>query len=193
MRTRWATKILGKLKHALPLAVLLILSMGRADVRGCACDVAKPETMAARECSLCREAEAQPPEPRFFFIKDNTPTKPDRWLELPRFHGASPQDLAGMSAADRTAYWTAAIAKARELWGGQWGLAMNGLERRTQCHAHIHIGKLLDGVENDRFVVVNGPADIPVPSDGTGVWVHPVGNRLHAHLGDQAAELVLER
>jgi hypothetical protein len=179
--------------RTLAATVLLLLPLGRADVRGCACDVSKPETMAARECSLCREAEAQPPEPRFFFIKDSTPTKPNRWLALPRFHGASPQDLAGMSAADRTAYWTAAIAKARELWGGQWGLAMNGLERRTQCHAHIHIGKLLDGVENDRFVVADGPADIPVPRDGTGVWVHPVGNKLHAHLGDQAAELVLER
>src|ERR1035437_7758236 len=78
MRTRWATKILGKLKHALPLAVLLILSMGRADVRGCACDVAKPETMAARECALCREAEPQPPEPRFFFVQDANPTTPNR-------------------------------------------------------------------------------------------------------------------
>ena len=179
--------------RTLAATVLLLLPLGRADVRGCACDVAKPETMAATECALCRQTEAQPAEPRFFFVQDANPTKPNRWLALPRFHGASPQDLAGMSAADRTAYWTAAIGKARELWGGQWGLAMNGLERRTQCHAHIHIGKLLDDVENDRFVLVDGPADIPVPRDGTGVWVHPVGNKLHAHLGDQAAELVLER
>jgi diadenosine tetraphosphate (Ap4A) HIT family hydrolase len=179
--------------RTLAATVLLLLPLGRADVRGCACDVSKPETMAADECQLCRLAEAQPAEPQFFFIKDANPTKPNRWLVLPRFHGASPQELAGMTAAERTAYWTAAIAKARELWGNQWGLAMNGLERRTQCHAHIHIGKLLDGVENDRFVVVDSPADIPVPRDGTGVWVHPVGNKLHAHLGDQAAELVLER
>ena len=185
----------GKLKHAPPLAaiVLLLLTLGRADVRGCGCDVAKPETMAAEECQLCRLAESQPAEPQFFFVKDANPTKPNRWLALPRFHGVSPQDLAGMSTAERTGYWTAAIGKAREVWGNRWGVAMNGLERRTQCHAHIHIGKLLDGVENDRFVVVNGPADIPVPRDGTGVWVHPAGNRLHAHLGDQAAELVLER
>ena len=179
MRFRWADKMQGKLKHAPPLAaiVLLLLTLGRADVRGCGCDVAKPETMAAEECQLCRLAESQPAEPQFFFVKDANPTKPNRWLALPRFHGVSPQDLAGMSTAERTGYWTAAIGKAREVWGNRWGVAMNGLERRTQCHAHIHIGKLLDGVEND----------------GTGVWVHPAGNRLHAHLGDQAAELVLER
>ncbi|MGA2722013.1 MAG: hypothetical protein ABSG79_06315 [Bryobacteraceae bacterium] len=177
----------------LAATVLLLLPLGRADVGGCACDVSKPETMAAGECSLCRQAEAQPAEPQFFFIKDANPTKPNRWLALPRFHGAGLQDLAGMSASERTAYWTAAIGKARELWGGQWGLAMNGFERRTQCHAHIHIGKLLAGVENDSFVLVDSPADIPVPRDGTGIWVHPVGNKLHAHLGDQAAEFMLER
>ena len=193
MRSRWATKILGKLKLALPLTLLVLLPLGRGDVRGCGCDVAKPETMAATECQLCRLAEDQPAEPRFFFVKDANPTKPNRWLALPRFHGASPQDLAGMTADERTGYWTAAIGKAREVWGDRWGVALNGLERRTQCHAHIHVGKLLDGVENDRFVVVDGPADIPVPPDGTGVWVHPVGKKLHAHVGDQAAELVLER
>ena len=141
--------------RTLAATILLILPLGRADVRGCACDVSKPETMAATECQLCRLAEAQP--------------------------------------AERTGYWTAAIAKARELWGNQWGIAMNGLERRTQCHAHMHIGKLLDGVEDDGFVVVDSPADIPVPPDGTGIWIHPVGNKLHVHVGDQAAELVLER
>jgi len=179
--------------RTLVATVLLLLPLGRADVRGCGCDVARPETMAATECQLCRLAEAQPAEPQFFFVKDANPTKPNRWLALPRFHGVSPQDLAGMTAAQRTGYWTAAIAKARELWGSQWGVAMNGLERRTQCHAHMHIGKLLDGVEDDGFVVVDSPAEIPVPPDGTGIWVHPVGNKLHVHVGDQAAELVLER
>ena len=101
--------------RTLAATALLLLPLGRADVRGCACDVSKRETMAATECSLCRQAEAQPAEPQFFFIKDANPTKPNRMLALPRFHGASPQELAGMTAAERTAYWTASIAKAREL------------------------------------------------------------------------------
>jgi hypothetical protein len=46
----------------LAATVFLLLPLGRADVRGCACDVSKPETMAATECQLCRVAEAQPAE-----------------------------------------------------------------------------------------------------------------------------------
>ena len=33
--------------RTLAATVLLLLPLGRADVRGCACDVSKPETMAA--------------------------------------------------------------------------------------------------------------------------------------------------
>jgi hypothetical protein len=179
--------------RTLAAIALLLLPLGRADVRGCVCDAARPETMAAVECSLCRQAEAQPADVQFFFLKDTNPTKPHRLLALPRFHGANPQTLDGMTAEQRTGYWSAAIAKAREVWGEQWGVAMNGLERRTQCHAHIHIGKLLEGVEKEGFAVVDGPADLPVPPSGTGIWVHPVGGKLHAHVGEQAAELVLER
>jgi len=51
-----------------------------AHVRECACDVAKPETLEARASALCREAEAQPAEPPIFFLKDNNPRKPNRWL-----------------------------------------------------------------------------------------------------------------
>lgn len=132
-------------------------------------------------------------EPLFFFIKDASPTKPNRWLALPRFHGKGAQELADMTPEQRTAYWAAAIAKATELWGNQWGLAINSLERRTQCHAHIHIGKLLNGVEKEGFVLVDGPAAIPVVRDGSGLWVHPAGNKLHAHMREVAPELVLQR
>src|SRR5881296_625298 len=104
----------------LAAAIVLLLSRGRADVRGCLCDLARPETLSARECSLCGEAEKQPAEPAFFFVKDRNPNKPNRLLALPRFHGRNPQDLAGMSADQRTAYWTAAIGKAQELWAGEW-------------------------------------------------------------------------
>src|SRR6266404_7945082 len=108
--------------------ILLLLPLGRADVRGCLCDIARPETLAARECSLCREVETRPAEPAFFFVKDVNPNKPNRLLALPRFHGENPQHLAGMTADRRTAYWTAAMGKARELWRDQWALAINSLE-----------------------------------------------------------------
>ena len=98
-----------------------------------------------------------------------------------------------MTPTQRTELWSAAIEKAKSLWGDSWGLAVNGDESRTQCHAHIHIGKLLDGVETGRFVVANGPAEIPVPDEGGGLWVHPDGGKLHVHLGEQITETVLLR
>ena len=175
-------------------AVLVILMpLGRADVRGCKCDVARPETMAARECSLCRAVEAQPLEPAFFTIRDASPTKPNRWLAVPRFHGRNPQDLAEMTAEQRAAYWTVAIAKGREMWGDGWGLAVNSLELRSQCHMHIHIGKLRNGTEANRFSTVAGPADIPQPRRDDGIWVHPAAGKLHVHFGNESPELLLER
>ena len=172
---------------------LLLLAVTHADVRNCQCDVTRPETLAARECSLCKAAEAQPPEPAFFLLRDANPNKPNRWLVLPRFHGTNPQDLANMTVDQRVAYWTFAIAKAHELWGDAWGLALNSLERRTQCHAHIHLGKMREGVENDSYTVVDGPANIPLPRDGDGLLVHPANGKLHVHTGDPAPELLLER
>jgi hypothetical protein len=97
-----------------------------------------------------------------------------------------------MSPADRTALWTAAIAKAQSLWGDKWGLAYNGLQTRTQCHAHVHIGKLLKGIETGKFIVVSKPSQIPTPP-GEGLWIHPVGSRFHVHLGEQTTETVLLR
>ena len=180
------------IRSALAAAVLLLLAPARADVRNCVCDFARPETMEARECSLCKAVEAQPPTPEFLAIRDTNPNKPHRWLAVPRFHGHNPQELAGMTPEQRTAYWTFAIAKARELWGDAWGLAINSLERRTQCHMHIHIGKLREGVEDDRFVTAAGPQDIPIPKENDGLWVHPAGGKLHVHSGDDSPELLLE-
>jgi len=148
--------------------------------------------MEARECSLCKEAEKHPPAPAIFYLKDNNPRKPNRWLALPRAHGPGAHLLSDMSKAERTELWSAAIAKASELWGDEWGLAYNGDKVRTQCHGHVHIGKLLKGVETGKFVVVRSPAEIPVP-DGTGLWVHPHGRRLHVHLNEQITETVLLR
>lgn len=146
--------------------------------------------MAAKECGLCREAEKQPADGNVFFLKDINPLKPNRWLALPRVHIHLLKDLRKDT---QLALWTAAIEKAKSMWEDQWGLAVNGDERRTQCHLHVHIGKLLENVETPSFVVVDGPADIPIPTDGAGFWVHPVGGKLHVHSGEQAAELVLMR
>jgi len=130
---------------------------------------------------------------QFFFVRDINPNKPNRWIVLPRSHGNRVQQPTDMTPEQRTAYWTAAIAKARELWGDDWGIALNSTDRRTQCHLHMHIGKLLPDAENDRFVVVDKPSEIPVPRDGDGMWIHPAGGRLHAHTEEPVGELKLQR
>lgn len=158
----------------------------------CACDTGNPASMAVRQCGLCKQAEAQPADAKIFFLKDTNPRKPNRWLVLPRPHGAANHELNEMSAADRTALWTAAIGKAKELWGPEWGVAYNGVQVRTQCHAHIHIGKLLKGIETGKFIVVAKPSQIPARS-GEGLWIHPSGTRMHVHLGEQTTETVLLR
>lgn len=173
--------------------VVLLLPLTRADVRTCQCDVAHPETLEARECSLCRAVEQQPGDAAYFFLRDTNPNKPHRWLALPRFHGNHPQTVEEMTPEQRAGYWRAAIGKAREEWGEAWGIALNSTEKRSQCHIHIHIGKLMADQENDKFVWANGPEDIPVPRNGDGVWVHPAGNRYHAHIEEPAGELKLER
>ena len=179
---------------AIAVALLFASSLALAEVSHCACDVSHPETLSGRECALCKEAEAQPAGAPIFFLKDSNPRKPNRWLALPRSHGQGGHPFAEMPAEQRTGFWTAAVGKAKELWGDHWGLAYNGDQARTQCHAHIHIGKLLQGIETDNFVVVAGPAKIPVPKDGTGLWVHPIeGGKLHVHLGEQICETVLLR
>ena len=157
----------------------------------CACDPANPESMKVRPCSLCNEAEKHASE-EIFFLKDINPRKPNRWLVLPRMHGTGQHHLYDLPPKLRTRLWEAAIARAKELWGDEWGLAYNGEKVRTQCHTHIHIGKLLKGVERDNFIVVSGASKIPAPKEG-GVWVHPHGKRLHVHLGEQTCETVLLR
>jgi diadenosine tetraphosphate (Ap4A) HIT family hydrolase len=158
----------------------------------CICDPAKPDTMELRQCSLCQEAERQPPDVDIFFLKDASPRKPNRWLALPRAHGSTMHHLHDLPSAERTRLWAAAISKAKSVWGQEWGVAYNGEKVRTQCHLHVHIGKLLKGIETDHFIVVSRPSQIPAPK-GEGLWIHPSGNKLHVHLGEQATETVLLR
>jgi diadenosine tetraphosphate (Ap4A) HIT family hydrolase len=172
---------------------LLSLCAVRADVRGCVCDVASPDIAQTRGCSLCVEAEKHPAAERVILVKDNDPTKPNRWLAMPRkaYDGADP--LGRMSAAERLELWNAAVAKGKEIWGDGWAVAMNGDAARRQCHAHVHVGKLLEGKESDNGSYVPGVEQLPVPSDGAGLWFHPAGNRLHVHMGEQINETVLMR
>lgn len=182
------------LRRAWRIALALIPSaIALADVSNCACDAAKPETLAARECSLCAEAEKHPTDLKVFFVRDINPRKPNRWLALPRVHHPGYHALRDLSAAERTELWSAAIAKGKELWGDEWGVAYNGDEVRTQCHAHVHIGKYLRESESEApFQIIDGPAEIPAPR-GEGIWIHPEGGKLHVHAGPQITERFLLR
>jgi len=180
------------MRSILPIFVLLAIAAARAAIVECGCDPTRPETLELRQCALCREAEKQAPDVHVFFVKDASPRKPNRWLAMPRAHTIGYHPLHDMPAKDRAELWAAAIAKATELWGDEWGLAYNGEEVRSQCHAHIHIGKLLKGVERENFVTVTKPSQIPA-APGEGIWVHPVGKKLHVHTGEQICETVLMR
>ncbi len=176
-----------------PILFYLFVSIAAADVTNCKCDPAKPETLESRECSLCREAEKQPVDAPYFFLKDANPRKPNRLLLLPRKHYEVGHSLDDMSRKEYVELWTAAIAKSKALWGDEWGLAHNGELVRTQCHGHIHIGKLLKGVEEGKPMTIQSASQIPWPR-GKGLWIHPIGKTsMHVHTGEQICETVLLR
>jgi diadenosine tetraphosphate (Ap4A) HIT family hydrolase len=181
------------MRPALVLTALLLCATpaARSDVRGCECIVESALTAGIRGCSLCMEAEKRPASEKVFTLKDSSPTKPNRWLVLPRasYDGANP--LKQMPAEIRLELWSKAIAQGRELWGESWAVAMNSDRARTQCHLHVHVGKLLADQERPTGTYVNSPAELPVISDGGGLWFHPVGNRLHVHVGEDTPEFVL--
>ncbi len=164
----------------------------RADVTGCHCDTGNAAEMSQRACSLCAVADREPTYLTVFFQKDANPTKPNRILALPRVHGPGEHLLSSLDPETRRELWSAAIARAQEIWGTKWGIAVNGVKNRTQCHTHLHIGKLLGVQEEANFTVVNGPNDLPVPPDGGGLLVYPAGSKLHVHFED-APELHLMR
>jgi diadenosine tetraphosphate (Ap4A) HIT family hydrolase len=181
-------------RRALWIALALMpAAIGIADVSNCACDTGRPDTLSARECSLCAEAEKHPHDLKVFFVRDINPRKPNRWLALPRVHHPGYHALRDLTAEERTELWSAAIGKAKELWGEEWGVAYNGDEVRTQCHAHLHIGKYLRESESEApFRILQRPADIPAPQ-GEGMWVHSDGTALHVHSGPQITERFLLR
>ena len=172
------------------LSLLLAIPL-LADTK-CACDPSQPETMKDRQCSLCAEAEKQ--TQAVFFLKDVNPRKANRTLALPRVHAPGLHRMADLPKQTQIDLWTAAVTKAHELFPqDDWGLAFNGDHVRTQCHTHIHIGRLLPGIETENFIVVDNPAAIPPPDDN-GYWIHPIANgKLHVHRGEQITETVLLR
>ncbi len=179
------------------LLALLAAAAAWAQSAGCPCDHADPATLAGRDCGLCREAEKHASGPAgasaVFFLKDANPRKPNRMLALPVKHARGQQDLADLTPAERAAFWKAAIAKAQELWPGAWGLAVNSSTVRTQCHIHIHMGKLVEGVDEFPGRTVATVEEFPVPAPGLGVWVHPVTGGYHVHVDREIAEPVLVR
>jgi len=178
--------------RAATLCLLFLLPIG-AQQLPCACDHATKAAFDTRGCGLCEEVEKAPLGVPVVFVKDNSPLKPNRWLALPRHHSGKPfQVLADLTQEERTALWRESIARAKQEWGERWGLAMNGILSRGQCHVHIHIGRLIEGVEGGAFKEVAGPEQIPDPGD-EGVWVHPAANgKLHVHV-EMSTETVLAR
>lgn len=158
---------------------------------GCPCDHRKPDSMDARVCSLCRTAEEQSAD--VYFLKDINPRKPNRYLALPRAHAGGLQAVGELPAADRERVWTAAIAKARELFGERWGLAENSYFFRTQCHAHIHMGPLSPDLEDATGTLYPSPRDFPAVGAEKGMWLHPKDGRYCVHLDRDLAEIVLVR
>lgn len=181
------------MKAAIVLVVLAVsvLLFASPPVVSCPCDHAKPETLAARVCSLCKEADSQSTE--VFFLKDINPHKPHRYLALPKGHDRELQAVGTMGADERERYWQAAIAKAEELYPGGWGLASNGHLFRTQCHAHLHIGPLSPDVSESGGSLFDHPKDFPHTGPEQGVWVHPRAGKFCLHLDRALAEVVLER
>lgn len=175
------------------IALVFVAMAARAEVSGCACDPAEPASLSARECGLTREALRQPEGTEVFFLKDINPRKPNRWLALPRHAAKGVYRLSDMTPGKRTALWTAAISKAKEMWGDEWGVAINGDRVRTQCQVHIHLGKFVRGAEADNFITVGSVGEIPVP-ETEGLWVHPVGDgKMHVHTGEILTETILSR
>jgi len=158
----------------------------------CNCDPKDVESLKERQCGLCAAAEKQAPGTVVFFAQDTNPRKPNRWLAMPRQHSPGMHLLGDLPLETRTELWREAIGKAKSLWGDQWGVATNGVKARTQCHVHIHIGRLIEGVEWGDFLVIDGPEEIPDPGN-SGLWIHPAGAKLHVHTDEQVSETVLLR
>lgn len=171
---------------------LFLTPLAQNLIPSCACDSAKPETMLARSCSLSLEAEKHLGAATVFFVKDINPRKANRTLAMLKAHGPGRYTLDDLTPEERTTLWSAAIAKAKELWGSDWAVAYNGDQVRTQCHPHVHIGKLNAAAKLERFLRVRNASRIPSPA-GKGIWIYGDGEILRVHTGEQITETALVR
>jgi hypothetical protein len=64
---------------------------------------------------------------------------------------------------------------------------------RTQCHMHLHIGKLNAGADESGGRLVSSPEQFPIPEPGLGLWMHPVTGGYHVHTDREIAEPMLMR
>jgi hypothetical protein len=174
------------------VALFLLMAPASAPpVVDCSCDHSHPESLKPRICSLCSTAEKQTSE--IYFLKDINPSKPNRYLALPKAHEGGLQSVGTMPDSLRTQLWRQAIAKAKELFGERWGLAHNSHLFRTQCHAHVHMGPLSAEVEDINGTLYDDPQDFPVTPADQGMWVHPKDGRFCVHLDRDLTEIVLIR
>lgn len=180
--------------RSLTFLLLLGASVARlaADVTNCACDVTRPETLKARECSLCVEAEKHPAGVEFFTLRDVNPRKPNRWLVLPHAHTPGPHALHLLPKQARTKFWSYAIEQAKDKFGEEWGVAYNGQLMRTQCHLHVHIGRWIKASDTVKFKLVKRVEDFPAPAD-SGILVRPVKGGFLVLTGEQIMETALVR
>ena len=137
-------------------------------------------------------AEKQPADAAVFFLKDINPRKPNRWLALPRAHTHALADLTAGRSVSRCGTRPSRKPVDCGAINGRWlSTATSGARSAT---LHVHIGKLLDGVENDELRgESDDPPDIPIPADGAGILDTPVGGKLHVHSGEQRHRNVLMR
>ncbi len=176
------------------LAVLVccgLIPLVPMPVVDCPCDHSRVESLESRVCSLCGTAETASDE--IYFLKDINPHKPNRYLALPKAHGAGYQSTADLSAVSRSELWRRAAQRAEELYPGRWGLAQNSNVFRTQCHAHLHIGPLSPEVEDTGGVLHGTFEEFPNVRPEQGIWLHPKDGKYCVHLDRDLAEIVLVR
>jgi CDP-diacylglycerol pyrophosphatase len=181
-----------RLSAVILVALVLVVAPASAPpVVDCPCDHRRPETLAARVCSLCGTAEKQSSE--IYFLKDINPHKPNRYLALPKAHETGMQSVGTIAEPLRSQLWREAIAKARQLYGERWGLAHNSHLFRTQCHAHLHMGPMSPDVEDVHGTLHADPKDFPSTPPEQGMWVHPKDGAYCVHLDRDLTEIVLIR
>ena len=170
-----------------PVLLGIVLALASVPTSPTAPAIPRPETMKARQCGLCREAEKHPLDAKFFFLKDNNPRKPNRWLLLPRAHKHDgPARCRDDRRPSARALWRLAIAAGEAALGRRMG---DRLQRRQGPHAvprppahrQVAQGHRLDR----RFIIVIRAGTSRCPKTAPGSGSTPPAGKLHVHLGEQ--------